>query len=65
FIVSFPMFARLDETANTWNLSTTFIDSMACCMIVTQLLDFWRISIGPVTEAPAGNLVKPSVPYVY
>ncbi len=65
FIVSFPMFARLDETANAWNLSETFVDSMACCMIVTQLLDFWRIGIGHVTDAPASNSVQQSVPFVY
>ena len=65
FVVSFPMFARLDETGNTWNLLATFIDSMACCMIVTQLLDFWRISIGHVTDALASNPVKQSVPFIY
>ncbi len=65
FIVSFPMFARLDETANTWNLSQTRIDSLACCMIVTQLLDFWRISIGHITDAPAANPAKQSVSFVY
>lgn len=65
FVVSFPMFARLDETGNTWNLLNTFIDSMACCMIVTQLLDFWRISIGHVTDAPASNPVEHSIPFIY
>lgn len=65
FIVSFPMFARLDEITNSWNLSKTVIDSMACCMIVTQLLDFWRISIGPVTDIPAADPVNGSVPFIY
>ncbi|UJR10976.1 hypothetical protein I4U23_015161 [Adineta vaga] len=64
FIVSFPMFARLDEEANTWNLSQTIIDVLACCMIVTQLLDFWRISIGHVTRAPAANPVYQSIPFI-
>jgi cycloeucalenol cycloisomerase len=65
FIVSFPMFARLDETGNTWSLSATFIDSMACCMIITQLLDFWRLSIGHITNAPTTNPIKQSIPFVY
>ncbi|CAF1676020.1 unnamed protein product [Adineta ricciae] len=65
FIVSFPMFARLDEEANTWNLPQTIIDALACCMIVTQLLDFWRITIGHVTNAPAANPVHQSVPFIY
>jgi cycloeucalenol cycloisomerase len=59
FLVSFPMFTRLDGTGNTWNLFATFIDSRTCCMIVTQLLDFWRITgIGHVTDVPASDPVR-------
>lgn len=65
FIVTFPMFARLDEDANSWTLSQTVIDTLAACMIVTQLLDVWRISIGQVTDAPAANPVRHAVPFVH
>jgi len=49
FIVSFPMFFRLDEEPSTkWSLKRTFLDACAACMIVTQVLDAWRLSIGPI-----------------
>jgi cycloeucalenol cycloisomerase len=51
FITSFPMFLRLDEEEDTcWSLSRTVLDSFACCMIITTLLDFWRLSLGPIFE---------------
>lgn len=34
FIVSFPMFFRLDEEREKWTLSRTVIDSLASAMIV-------------------------------
>ena len=70
FIVSFPMFYRLDENTDhasteqskscfkdhsssplrhackcrgTWSLEKTLIDSLAACMIVTILLEMWRL----------------------
>jgi len=65
FCVSFPMFARLDEEKNSWTLGKTFVDSMAASMIITQLLDFWRIGIGRVTDKPAANPPQQSLPFVY
>jgi cycloeucalenol cycloisomerase len=63
-MVTFPMFARLDEDANTWNLWKTFTNAMTCCMIVTQLLDLWRLFIGPVTTTPAANPPNHSIPFI-
>lgn len=65
FMISFPMFARLDEQSNNWSFNQTFLDAAACCMIITQLLDLWRITIGQVTDEPAANPPKHSVPFVY
>lgn len=54
FVVSFPMFRRLDERFTSsenrkgWDLGRTALDAFACCMIVTMLLDFWRLFIGPI-----------------
>lgn len=59
FYVSFPMFLRLDESPEPkkrWTLSATFIDSLAACMAVTCLLDFWRLFIGHV--AGVGDLSR-------
>jgi cycloeucalenol cycloisomerase len=51
FIASFPMFLRLDEEKDTnWSLSAAVLDSFACCMIITTLLDFWRLGLGPIFE---------------
>uniref|UniRef100_A0A7S3D735 Cycloeucalenol cycloisomerase n=1 Tax=Palpitomonas bilix TaxID=652834 RepID=A0A7S3D735_9EUKA len=49
FIVSYPMYARLDEPH--WKTLTTFetaVDSLGATMIVTILLEVWRIAIGPI-----------------
>ncbi len=64
FVVSFPMFLRLDEAAGeSWSLSRTAIDALAACMLITQLLDFWRLGIGPIVDVEearkAAMLVKP------
>lgn len=65
FIVSFPMFYQLDERSNRWSLWRTAVDALACCMIITQLLDAWRLGIGTVTDKPAANAPKHAVPFIY
>ncbi|KAL3699907.1 hypothetical protein R1sor_017929 [Riccia sorocarpa] len=55
FFASFPMFFRLDEDpGKPWTLSQTAIDSLAAAMLVTILLDLWRISLGPIVKIPWG-----------
>ena len=34
-----------------WSLARTAIDSFGACMIVTMLLDFWRLVVGGVLDA--------------
>jgi len=50
FIVSFPMFYRLDEdvTARRMSMGGVALDSFAAAMIVTLLLDFYRLALGPI-----------------
>jgi cycloeucalenol cycloisomerase len=51
FIVSFPMFYRLDENPKElWPLSRVVIDSLGSAMLVTIILDFWRLAIGGIVE---------------
>lgn len=58
FFVSFPMFIRLDEKPNDpWNLSRTSIDALGAAMLVTIMLDLWRLFLGPIVEIPK------SIPY--
>eukprot|EP00899_Mesostigma_viride_P025380 jgi/Mesvir1/6026/Mv00770-RA.1 len=49
FFISFPMFRRMDETAtDKWTWTRAACDSLAAGMIVTILLDFWRLFVGPI-----------------
>ncbi|KAI8917850.1 hypothetical protein DFJ77DRAFT_322148 [Powellomyces hirtus] len=49
FVVSYPMFARIDEkVADRWTISRTVGDVLAACMAVTFLLDAWRLLVGPL-----------------
>ena len=54
FLVSFPVFFRLDEGHAPWSLAQTAGSSLAACMLVTLLLDFWRLGFGNMTGKPVG-----------
>ncbi len=43
-----PVSKAPTPAASTWDLSRVAIDSFGACMIVTMLLDFWRLAIGGV-----------------
>lgn len=54
FFISFPLFYRMDESTRPsthYSIWRTVIDSLGGCMLVTLLLDFWRITYGSVTES--------------
>merc|ERR1711976_1122977 len=57
FFVSFPMFYRMDEDPKRrWTISEAAFDALAAGMLVTILLDLWRISYGSILEdVPAGG----------
>ncbi|KDD75955.1 hypothetical protein H632_c419p1 [Helicosporidium sp. ATCC 50920] len=49
FFVSFPMFFRMDEDAKKpYSLWRVIVDALGAGMLVTCLLDFWRISFGSI-----------------
>lgn len=53
FFVSFPMFYRMDEgnrSSTHFSLWRSVIDSLGASMLVTLLLDFWRISFGAIVS---------------
>ncbi|KAG7672170.1 hypothetical protein KSW81_005052 [Nannochloris sp. 'desiccata'] len=54
FFVSFPMFYRMDEEASSgktrYGLWRVVVDALAAGMIVTCLLDFWRLGVGGIYE---------------
>jgi cycloeucalenol cycloisomerase len=73
FIVSFPMFVRIDEWAEagtwgsggygdnhgpTWTWQRAAIDSLGSALMVTILLDIWRIVVGNVfSDGGAGSIL--------
>ncbi|KAJ7945723.1 Cycloeucalenol cycloisomerase [Quillaja saponaria] len=53
FIVSFPMFLRIDEKpGNPWDLPRVAVDALGAAMLVTIILDLWRIFLGPIVPVP-------------
>eukprot|EP00164_Ancoracysta_twista_P013689 GFYU01021954.1.p1 GENE.GFYU01021954.1~~GFYU01021954.1.p1 ORF type:complete len:133 (-),score=40.83 GFYU01021954.1:66-464(-) len=47
FIVSFPMYFRLDETpGKKFSLFDTVFESLGSCMLILSLLDLWRLFLG-------------------
>ncbi|PSC68708.1 Cycloeucalenol cycloisomerase [Micractinium conductrix] len=58
FFVSFPMFFRMDEQprAKPWSLWRTAVDALAAGMLVTCLLDFWRVGLGGIVEGGSSTL---------
>ncbi|KAF7838187.1 cycloeucalenol cycloisomerase [Senna tora] len=49
FFVSFPMFLRIDEKpGDKWDLPRVAIDALGAAMLVTILLDLWRLFLGPI-----------------
>jgi len=49
FVVSFPMFSRLDELpGENWSLRRTCVEALAAGMLVFFLLDLWAKIIGPL-----------------
>ncbi|KAG9142962.1 hypothetical protein Leryth_006233 [Lithospermum erythrorhizon] len=56
FVVSFPMFLRIDEKlGDLWDLPRVVIDSLAAAMLVTILLDLWRLYLGPIVQITYTN----------
>ncbi|KAF8086089.1 hypothetical protein N665_0635s0020 [Sinapis alba] len=56
FIVSFPMFFRMDEkSSDKWDLSRVAVDALGCSMLVTIILDLWRLFLGPIVPIPDGK----------
>ena len=64
FVVSYPMFYQLDERGNAWTWWRTVVESMGCSMLITTLLDAWRLGIGQVTDRPSAHPAPPAIPFI-
>ncbi len=63
FFVSFPMFFRMEERPRQkWTASQAAIDSLAAGMLVTILLDFWRLGVGSIWDA---NSAAAGLPWLH
>ncbi|KAI3435286.1 uncharacterized protein J3R85_006210 [Psidium guajava] len=65
FIVSFPMFLRIDEKPGSpWDLPRVAIDALGAAMLVTIILDLWRIFLGPIVPIPdSKQCIQPGLPW--
>ncbi|KAL0535301.1 hypothetical protein IC582_029630 [Cucumis melo] len=64
FFVSFPMFLRIDEKpGDLWDLPRVAVDSLGAAMLVTILLDLWRIFLGPIVPLPKKQCSQPGLPW--
>ncbi|XP_020585598.1 cycloeucalenol cycloisomerase-like [Phalaenopsis equestris] len=51
FVVSFPMFSRVAEKEDDgWDLQRVAVDALGAAMLVTIILDLWRISLGSIAS---------------
>ncbi|KAL5077367.1 hypothetical protein RYX36_016351 [Vicia faba] len=61
FIVSFPMFLRIDEKpGNKWDLPRVAVDALGAAMLVTIILDLWRIFLGPIVPVSGPKQCSPT-----
>ncbi|KAL5707300.1 cycloeucalenol cycloisomerase [Ranunculus cassubicifolius] len=65
FLVSFPMFLRIDEKpGDPWDLPRVAIDALGAAMLVTIILDLWRIFLGPIIPVTdAKQCLEPGLPW--
>ncbi|KAL5724886.1 cycloeucalenol cycloisomerase [Ranunculus cassubicifolius] len=65
FLVSFPMFLRIDEKpGDPWDLPRVAIDALGAAMLVTIILDLWRIFLGPIIPvSDAKQCLEPGLPW--
>jgi cycloeucalenol cycloisomerase len=63
FIVSFPMFYRLDEKAGEkWEVGRAAVDGLGAAMLVFILLDLWRLALPSITGGSSALFWK-GIPY--
>ncbi|KAJ4906067.1 Cycloeucalenol cycloisomerase [Raphanus sativus] len=65
FFVSFPMFFRMEEEPSVeWDLSRVAVDALGAAMLVTIILDLWRLFLGPIVPLPEGqNCLQSGLPW--
>lgn len=56
---------RIDEKSeNKWDLPRVAVDALGAAMLVTIILDLWRIFLGPIVPIPdTKQCVQPGLPW--
>jgi cycloeucalenol cycloisomerase len=52
YCFGFFVWFRIDEKDEKWSLSRVAVDSLGAAMLVTIILDLWRIFLGPIVPVP-------------
>lgn len=57
--------SRIDEKeSDNWDLPRVAIDALGAAMLVTIILDLWRIFLGPIVAIPQSKqCVQPGLPW--
>lgn len=61
----YTLFYRIDEKpGDPWDLSRIAVDALGAAMLVTIILDLWRIFLGPIVPIPESNqCLQPGLPW--
>lgn len=61
----FHKFNRIDEKlSNLWDLPRVAVDALGAAMLVTIILDLWRIFLGPVVPVTVTQqCIQPGLPW--
>ena len=52
FFVSFPVYFWMDEKVRSnWSLGRAALEALASGMLVTIILDFWRLGLGGIVAS--------------
>lgn len=58
------VYNRIDEKpGDLWDLPRVAVDSLGAAMLVTILLDLWRIFLGPIVPLPNKQCDQPGLPW--
>lgn len=66
YILTVPIYYfRIDEKpSDKWDLARVAVDALGAAMLVTIILDLWRIFLGPIVPLPEEKqCAQPGLPW--
>lgn len=53
-----------EKSSDGWDLSRVAVDALGAAMLVTIILDLWRLLLGPIVLLPEGqNCLQSGLPW--